>query len=68
MTTLPLPQELRERGFVALVTSLGWANAVRFLQQYESRRAGSDYGRERDQILPSWDAETLVRKARDLPL
>ena len=66
MTTVPLPQELRERGFVALFSSLGWANAVRFLQQYE--RGRGDYGRERDQVLPTWDAETLVRKARDLPL
>ncbi len=65
MTTVPLPQELREQGFVALVSGLGWANAVRFLQQYE--RGRGDYSRERDQLLPSWDADALVRKARDVP-
>ena len=63
MTTLLLPQELREKGFAALVSTLGWANAVRFLQQYE--RGRGDYCRERDQILPAWDAETMVRKARE---
>jgi hypothetical protein len=40
-------------------------NAVRFIQQYE--RGRGDYTREREQILPDWDAETLVRKARQLP-
>jgi hypothetical protein len=57
------PVELRRRGFEALVASLGWVNAVRFLQQYEVGRY--DYTKERDQILPDWDAETLVRLARD---
>jgi hypothetical protein len=58
------PVELRQRGFEALVASLGWVNAVRFLQQYEINR--HDYTKERDQILPNWDAATLVRMAREL--
>jgi hypothetical protein len=57
------PVELRQRGFEALVASLGWVNAVRFLQQYEVSR--HDYVNEREQILPNWDAETLVRMARE---
>ena len=57
------PVELRRQGFEALVASLGWVNAVRFLQQYETSRL--NYTEERDQILPLWDAETLVRKARE---
>lgn len=57
------PVELRQRGFEALVASLGWANAVRFIQQYEV--SPHDYTSERDQILPDWDAETLVRLARE---
>lgn len=57
------PVELRQRGFEALVASLGWVNAVRFLQQYETSRY--DYTNERDQILPNWDAATLVRLARE---
>jgi hypothetical protein len=57
------PVELRQRGFEALVASLGWVNAARFLQQYEVNR--HDYTRERDQILPNWDAETLVRLASE---
>lgn len=60
------PVELRRRGFAALVQALGWVNAVRYLQQYESGQG--DYTRERDQMLPAWDAETLVRKARELPV
>ena len=57
------PVELRRRGFEALVAALGWVNAVRFIQQYEA--STHDYTRERDQLLPSWDAATLVRKARE---
>ncbi|HEY1859823.1 MAG TPA: hypothetical protein VGG61_05695 [Gemmataceae bacterium] len=57
------PIELRRQGFEALVKTLGWVNAVRFLQQYETSRL--DYTRERDQFLPAWDAQTLVRNLRD---
>ena len=57
------PVELRRQGFEALVKTLGWVNAVRFLQQYETSRL--DYTRERDQFLPEWDAQTLVKKLRD---
>lgn len=45
------------------MASLGWVNAVRFLQQYEVSR--HDYTKERDQMLPDWDAETLVRLSRE---
>ncbi len=62
-TTLLDPIELRRQGFDALVATLGWANAVRFLQQYETSRL--NYTEERQHILPPWDAETLVRKARE---
>jgi hypothetical protein len=44
---------------------LGWVNAVRFLREYET--GGGDYVRERDAILPDWDAETLVKKALRTP-
>jgi hypothetical protein len=57
------PPELRKRGFESLVASLGWVNAVRFIQPYES--SSLDYLRERDQILPDWDAATRVRKSRE---
>jgi len=55
------PVELRSRGFQALLKELGWVNAVRFLGEYES--GTGDYVRERETILPDWDAETLARKA-----
>ncbi len=57
------PVELRRQGFEALVKALGWVNAVRFLQQYEASRL--DYTQERRQILPDWDAETLLLKLRE---
>lgn len=53
------PVELRAKGFEALVGALGWVNAVRFLQQYE--KSTLDYTRERQQLLPDWGAEELVR-------
>jgi hypothetical protein len=61
--TLLDPVDLRRLGFEALVASLGWVNAVRFLQQYETSRL--DYTRERQQLLPDWDAGSLVQKARE---
>ncbi len=64
MNTILLdPAELRRQGFEALVKALGWVNAVRFLQQYETSRL--DYTRERDQFLPEWDAQTLLLKLRE---
>ncbi len=57
------PVELRRQGFEALVNALGWVNAVRFLQQYET--SGLDYTREREQFLPNWDADTLLQKLRE---
>jgi hypothetical protein len=63
MTAISDPVELRRRGFDALVNALGWVNAVRFIQQYEASR--EDYTRQREQILPDWDAKTLIRNARE---
>ena len=57
------PVELRRQGFEALVKALGWVNAVRFLQQYETSRL--DYTWEREQFLPEWDAQTLMEKLRE---
>jgi hypothetical protein len=58
------PVELRARGFDALVKSLGWVNAVRFIQQFE--RNSLDYTRERDAILPEWSAADLVRRLGEI--
>ena len=59
------PVELRLRGFDVLVDALGWVNAVRFVQQYETSRL--DYTAERDRILPPWDAAELVRRLEERP-
>lgn len=56
--------ELRNRGFRALAEALGWANAVRFLRQYDP--GAGDYTEERRTLLPDWDALTLVEKAKEL--
>ena len=57
------PIELRRQGFEALVQSLAWVNAVRFLQQNETSQL--DYTSERHQFLPEWDAKTLMAKLRE---
>lgn len=61
--TIPNPQELRTQGFAVLVSALGWANAVRFMQQYET--GFGNYTQERDSLLPDWDVHTLMLKARE---
>jgi hypothetical protein len=57
------PVELRARGFEALVSALGWVNAVRFIQQYEPSR--HDYTAERRAILPDWSAPDLLRRMKE---
>lgn len=54
------PVELRARGFDVLANSLGWVNAVRFIQEYE--RSRMNYTEERDRILPDWGAEELIKR------
>jgi hypothetical protein len=63
-TLLIDPVELRARGFAVLAASLGWVNAVRFIQQYEP--SAQDYTAQRDQILPDWDAAEIVRRMKTL--
>ncbi len=56
--------ELRDRGFRALTEALGWANAVRFLRQYDP--GSGNYTEERRTLLPDWDAATLLQKVQEL--
>jgi hypothetical protein len=56
--------ELRSRGFRALVEALGWANAVRFLRQYDP--GSGNYTEERRTLLPDWDAATLIQKVKEM--
>ncbi len=55
------PAELRRRGLEILVRELGYANAMRFLLQYETGQ--DDYTRDRDQILPTWSVAEMVQEA-----
>ena len=57
-TQLLAPVELRARGFSALVDALGYANAVRFMQQFEISRM--DYTKERDSILSGISIDEIV--------
>lgn len=59
------PVELRAQGFDALVKALGWINAVRFIQQFESSRL--NYTAEREAMLPQDLADDLIAKLRKLP-
>ncbi len=60
------PAQLRTRGFEALVQSLGWVNAVRFVQQYESSTL--NYTQKREGMLPELDPAELVRQLRAMTL
>lgn len=64
MSTVANPAELRRRGLEVLVRELGYADAMRFLLQYETGHG--DYTRDRDQILPTWSVEEMVRQADEL--
>jgi hypothetical protein len=63
-TRIPTPGELRERGFRALVRELGYADALRFLFQYES--GYGNYTEDRRTILPQVTAADLTREAEAL--
>ena len=52
------PNELQERGFRALADALGWANAVRFLRQYDP--GSGNYTQERQSLLPDETLEALT--------
>lgn len=63
-TLITNPAELRRRGFQALTEALGWANAVRFLRQYDP--GSGNYTDERQEFLPDWDGATLAAEAQKL--
>ena len=52
--------QLRAKGFEVLTQSLGWVNAVRFIQQYES--SSLNYVHERDSLLPALSADDMLRE------
>ncbi len=64
MTSITNPVELRRKGFEVLARELGYANALRFLLQYEG--GAGDYTRERHQLLPHWTPEQIVQEAEKL--
>lgn len=64
MSAITNPAELRRRGVEVLVRELGYANAMRFLLQYESGQG--DYTHDRQQILRSWTSAELAKEADSL--
>ena len=64
MTTLSNPAELRRRALAILVRELGYVDAMRFLLQYEL--GSGDYTHDRDQLLPDWSDEELLRRSDQL--
>lgn len=63
MSTISNPAELRRRGIEVLVRELGYADAMRFLQQFGSGRG--DYTAERDRLtIPRTDVELLAEADR----
>jgi len=62
------PIELRRRGFQALVSELGYVDAIRFLRQYDPGEG--DYTKERHQWLDQLsfdDFRGYVTRKRDQP-
>jgi hypothetical protein len=55
------PAELRRRALEILVREMGYADAMRFMHLYELGQG--DYTREREEMLPDWSAEELLRRA-----
>lgn len=64
MGELTNPAELRRRGLDILVRELGYADAMRFLLQYETGLG--DYSRDRDQFLPKLTVDEITREADKL--
>jgi len=63
MTAIHNLAELREVAFQVLVRELGYANAVRFMLQYE--RGRGDYSRERARLLPDLSVEDWLRDGEE---
>jgi hypothetical protein len=60
---IPNPAELRRRGIEVLVKELGYADAMRFLQQFGPERG--DYTSERDRLaILRTDEELLAETNR----
>lgn len=55
------PGELRRRALEVLVRELGYADAMRFMLQYEA--GTGDYTRDRDHILPKWSLDEWIRES-----
>lgn len=52
------PIELNRKGFKALVDSLGYANAIRFIRQFDS--GSGDYTKERHSLLDSLTMDDII--------
>lgn len=64
MTTIPTPNQLRQRGLEILVRELGYAEAMRFMHLFELGEG--DYTEERKNALPAWSVDEVLRRADDL--
>ncbi len=63
MRSISNPAELRRRGLEVLVRELGFVDAMRFMLQFDSGRAGANYTAEREQIIPVQLDEEFLRQA-----
>jgi hypothetical protein len=61
MSTISNPAELRRRGIEVLVRELGYADAMRFLQQFATGHG--DYTAERDRLARPMSDEELLKEA-----
>ncbi|MCI0366040.1 MAG: hypothetical protein L0219_19450 [Phycisphaerales bacterium] len=61
MSTIGNPAELRRKGIEVLVRELGYADAMRFLLQFNTGQG--DYTKDRDAMMPAWSDDELLREA-----
>lgn len=62
------PVELNRKGFKALVDALGYADAIRFIRQYDN--GSGDYTKERHQWLDKLTLEDIwadIQQRQDAP-
>ncbi len=64
MKPITNPTELRRVGLETLIREMGYVNAMRFMLQYETGHG--DYTRERDQLLPDWSLDEMIREVDKL--
>jgi hypothetical protein len=63
-TSIRSPEEIRHLGLTALAHSLGSADTLRFLQQFD--RGQGDYTKDRDEIIGHAHLQEVIEELRNI--